>query len=225
MALYSFEGSGAVARLKDQKVVADTSYFIDIAIPPGDDTTPAIRFHEKARSAGVNFVSSVTVRHELMEFVRFGCLLEALSAFRAAHPPVETKWRMIRTPTQPTDIEDFIDAYSDRIHRQCIMDGETSDVASYFDKDIWAECQAFEKALGITYESPDGVSWDALGQIIKRTCIKVTDCMITNFAIGIQANAIVTLDGEFAAVSDQIDVYMPRSRARHYTDHYDATHD
>ena len=230
MAIYSYQSPHSIGRLSNKIVMIDTSYLIGIADTDDVHANLLQPFHFQATGNGTVFVVNVIVRQEFIKDIRKKILAEAFLTILRENPELEERYRAATNiKTKALSFENIVKNI-DSLQKSHAREGDINLLYGALmrdNQDIWKEVQRLEETLGLQYRGGTGNSqdlWDALGAMMKITCMSATDAMIANLAIAINADAILTADSDFVAIASSIDVFMPLDVARECTS-YEETAD
>ena len=209
MPVYSFESPRSVPRLAHAVATADTSYLIGLCL---DKKPSIIQFHEDAINHKTEFFINSVVRQEFLKCLRKSTIINGIRELVKNDASFEARYQALLHPRpfRPSELDyTFEKIYKNHIRKD--------DVGLLLDSnlDIAAQEAGFLDYAKINYyETNDKeVSFDDLCQLINLYGIVPSNGMIATFAFTIGARAIITLDTDFASLSDAIDVYMPREYA------------
>ena len=208
MSIYSFESPRSIPRLAHAIAATDTSYLIGLCL---DKRPSIVQFHEDALSQKTEFFVNSVVRQEFLKYLRKSIIKNGIRDLVSSDPSLAARYQTVLG--QPFHLRNldytFEKIYKDHVRR--------NDVSLLLDPnlDVEAEEAGFLNYAKINYyETNDKeVGYDDLCQLINLYGMVPSDGMIAAFAFTIGAQAIVTLDTDFAHLSHSIDIYMPRDTA------------
>ncbi len=216
MALYTFESPNSIPRLTTKLVVVDTSYLIAFSNPTDHYYQIISDFHQKAIAVDTSFQINVIVRQELIKDVRASQFAAAMLDLADADSALAAQYRTwAGWGTNTVLTTENLKKRCDNIYKGYVKQNNIQQLLNAVKRNIWDEADAIEKSAKVEYVSGLGtLSWDGLEPIIKNFGLSPTDAMILNFAIFVEADAIVTTDADYSTVADIIDVYLPERIAQ-----------
>ena len=220
MPIFTYEKHQSSKSLADKLAMVDTSYMIVLS-DEDDSRNPIVApFHINATQNGATFAINSVVRQEFIKDVRKKVLVDAILALSVSDENLADRYKLILGQDKPVTEASLRHGY-DRIYKDHIKKADTFLIRSSLatsESNIWEKVSRFESAAHLTYTRPktgtsaDGL-WISLGSLMAAVCMDATDAMITNLAINIGADAIVTADCDFACLSPIFDIYLPKDIA------------
>lgn len=240
MALYSFESLRSYLKLRDRRIVADSSYLYRLS----DTTDPrhnlVLNFHQRVRPINGKFFINVVIRQEFLREIRRVQMIDTMlylvnkypGRFRTRYVTSANKKNLRRPETQhlvitgnrPLTAEHLKECYDD-LFKEHLRKGDVQMLNSNWIGNVDSYYQAQEQSMQMNYKSFGGtMDWTKLNNLMQATGMAPTDAMITNFAL-VMGAAIVTTDLDYMQVANITDVFMPYSLARQAKGIYDRNLD
>ncbi len=225
MPLYTFESSSSFLRLKDKIIVADTSCLISLTDPDDINHSTILKFHKNVLGLNSLFLINVVVRQEFLKEIRKVQMIDTMLYLASRNPDLRARYakfaKIKHSGTAPLIAGQLKNCY-DAIFKDHLRMGDVQELTSAWRGNINDTVLEQEKELHLEYYiTAGGLAWGSLGDLMQTTGMAPTDAMIANFALSIEADAIVTTDLDFMQVSGVIDVFIPTGLANHAIHVYD----
>jgi predicted nucleic acid-binding protein len=240
MALFSFESLTSYLKLRDKSIVADSSYLYRLTDKTDFRHGLILAFHQKVRPINGQFFINVVIRQEFLREIRRVQMIDTMLHLATVDRNLRARYiakanarnsrnyykqHLIISGNDPLTAEHLNDCYDD-LFKEHLRNGDVQRLISNWKGNVDSSATAQEQAMQMNYISGGGsIPWNSLHKLMQATGMAPTDAMITNFALSIGADAIVTTDLDYMQVASIIDVFMPFSLAKQATGIYDPTND